>query len=150
MGQLWRVLEWVGLFVGAAIVGLALALVVVRRIILGRVRSSLGDNALLIATAARVGGVNGVSVGAAVTAGILILLSNGLYFHSWLGNREIFVPGPSISWIGVSDEGSSALERHHIVVRFLNAAGKEDGIAIRLFSPEQWVAAIKTHLITRA
>jgi hypothetical protein len=36
------------------------------------------------------------------------------------------------------------------VIRFLNAAGKEDGIAIRLLSPEAWVEAIKTHLITRA
>ena len=36
------------------------------------------------------------------------------------------------------------------MVRFLNAAGKEDGITIRLLYPEQWVAAIKTHLITRA
>jgi hypothetical protein len=36
------------------------------------------------------------------------------------------------------------------VIRFLNTAGKEDGIVIRLLSPEQWVAAIKTRLITRA
>lgn len=141
-------LEWTGLFLGAAIVGVALALVIVRRVILRRVRGSLGKNALLVATGARVGAVNGTVAGHSVTAGILILLSNGLYFHSWLGNREVFVPGPSISWIGISDEGSG-LEKHHIVVRFLNAAGKEDGIAIRLFSPEQWVAAIKTHLITR-
>ena len=142
-------LEWIGLFLGAAIAGLALALFVVRRIVLRRVQASLGKNALLVATAARVGGVNGTAAGHGVTAGILILLSNGLYFHSWLGNREVFVSGPSISWIGISDEGAG-LEKRHIVVRFLNAAGKEDGIAIRLFSPEQWVAAIKTHLITRA
>ena len=71
-----------------------------------------------------------------------MLLASGLYFHSWIGSREVFVSGPSISWIGVSDA--------RIVVRFLNAAGKEDGIAIQLLYPEQWVAAIKTHLITRA
>jgi hypothetical protein len=35
-------------------------------------------------------------------------------------------------------------------VRFLNTSGKEDGISIRLLYPEQWVDAIKTHLITRA
>jgi hypothetical protein len=81
---------------------------------------------------------------------MLMLLTGGLYFHSWLGAREVFVPGPSISWIGVSDSRGPLMERHRIVVRFLNAAGKEDGIVIRLLSPEQWVTAIKTHLITRA
>jgi hypothetical protein len=35
-------------------------------------------------------------------------------------------------------------------VRFLNPEGKEAGVAIQLLYPEQWVAAIKTHLITRA
>jgi hypothetical protein len=147
MGQLWRVLEWVGLFLGAAIVGLTIALLVVRRIVLARVRGSLGKNALLIATGARLGDANGEATRS--VPGILILLSNGLYFHAWIGNREIFVPGPSISWIGVSETGAGR-ERHRIVVRFLNATGKEDGIGIRLFSPESWVEAIKTHLIKRS
>ncbi|HYW82636.1 MAG TPA: hypothetical protein VFB30_05245, partial [Spirochaetia bacterium] len=59
-----------------------------------------------------------------------------------------FVPGPSISWIGVS-ELRGGPRGHRIVVRFLNTAGKEDGISIKLLYPEQWVDAIKTHLITR-
>ena len=71
-----------------------------------------------------------------------MLLASGLYFHSWFGSREVFVSGPSISWIGVSDA--------RIVVRFLNTVGKQDGVAIRLLYPEQWVEAIKTHLIARS
>jgi hypothetical protein len=80
-----------------------------------------------------------------------MLFGSGLYFRSWIGKREVFVPGPAISWIGVFDqhEGHRS-ERHRIVVRFLNASGKEDGIAVRLLYPEQWVEAIKTHLIQRA
>ena len=79
-----------------------------------------------------------------------MLLSSGLYFHSWIGRREVFIPGPSISWIGVSEaRAGSAVEKHRIVVRFLNASGKQDGVAIRLLYPAQWVDAIKTHLITR-
>jgi hypothetical protein len=42
------------------------------------------------------------------------------------------------------------MERHRIVVRFLNTVGKQDGVAIRLLYPEQWVEAIKTHLIARS
>ena len=78
-----------------------------------------------------------------------MLLSGGLYFHSWTGRREVFIPGASISWIGVPEPEGGRTEGHRIVVRFLDASGKQDGVAIRLMYPAQWVDAIKTHLITR-
>ena len=151
MESLSSALEWIGLLLGTAIVGLACGFLVVRRRILRHVRSELGLEAMLLATGARVGTGNGNGSAQASRLGVLMLLSTGLYFHSWVGNRELFVPGASISWIGVSEpRGGSRSERHRIVVRFLNTAGKEDGISIRLLYPEQWVDAIKTHLITRA
>ena len=145
MGYLWRLLEWIGLCLGVVIAGLAMIFAMVRRRVFRQVRGELGQDSLLLAAGARVAGSNGTSVG------ILMLLSSGLYFHSWSGRREVFIPGPSISWIGVSEsrEGSR-VERHRIVVRFLNASGKEDGVAIRLLYPEHWVDAIKTHLIRRS
>ncbi|HVO38534.1 MAG TPA: hypothetical protein VMV03_05830 [Spirochaetia bacterium] len=157
MGNLYAALEWIGLVLGTAIVGLVGGFLIVRRRILHHVRSELGREAMLLATGARVGAVNGNANGsgesrpASNALGVLMLLSTGLYFHSWVGNHELFVPGASISWIGVSDAPrGSRPERHRIVVRFLNTAGKEDGISIRLLYPAQWVEAIKTHLITRA
>ena len=152
MGSLWRVLEWIALFLGAVIAGGAATLTLTRRRILRHVREELGRDSLLLAAGARVGGFNGGAEGHAPPApGVLMLLSSGLYFHSWMGHREVFIPGASISWIGVPEARElSRWERPHIVVRFLNAAGKEDGVAIRLLYPTQWVAAIKTHLITRA
>ncbi len=152
MGNLWRVLEWIALFLGAVIAGGAVTFLSVRRRILRHVRAELGRDSLLLAAGARVGGVNGAAERhASVAPGVLMLLSSGLYFHSWIGRREVFIPGASISWIGVPEAREAARwERPRIVVRFLNAAGKEDGIAIRLLYPTQWVAAIKTHLITRA
>jgi len=61
------------------------------------------------------------------------------------------VAGPAISWIGVADtQEGHRLDRHRIVVRYLTASGKEDGVALQLLYPEQWVEAIKTHLISRA
>ena len=145
MAYLWRLLEWIGLCLGVVIAGLAMTFAMVRRRVFRQVRGELGQDSLLLAAGARVAGSNGTSVG------ILMLLSSGLYFHSWSGRREVFIPGPSISWIGVSEsrEGSR-VERHRIVVRFLNASGKEDGVAIRLLYPEHWVDAIKTHLIRRS
>jgi hypothetical protein len=156
MGYFWRMLEWIGLCLGFVIAALAVTFAIARRRVLHHVRSELGQDALLMTAGARVGGQNGSASGKRpgkrpqVSIGILMLLSSGLYFHSWTGRREVFIPGPSISWIGVSEsrEGSR-VERHRIVVRFLNASGKEDGVAIRLMYPEHWVDAIKTHLIKR-
>jgi hypothetical protein len=150
MGTAWRVLQVISIALGIGLAGLLAAFLVLRVRILRYVEGELGSGALLLATSARVDRYGGAASGERM-AGILMLLSTGLYFRSWLGAREIFVSGPSISWIGVADtRGAPRFERHRIVVRFLNAAGKEDGIALRLLYPEQWVAAIKTHLITRA
>ncbi len=151
MGILLRVVEWIGLVLGAGVAALAVFFLLARSRILRGVSSDLRGEALLLAAGARVGHydrANGKSPG---VTGILMLFGSGLYFRSWVGSREVFVSGPAISWIGVAEgrEGQHA-ERHRIVVRFLNAAGKEDGIAIRLLYPEQWVEAIKTHLISRS
>jgi hypothetical protein len=152
MGNLWRVLDWIALFLGAIVAAGAVTFLFARRRIFRHVRAELGHDSLLLAAGAWVGGYSGaVEERGSAAPGVLMLLSTGLYFHSWVGRREVFIPGASISWIGVTDaREASRWERPRIVVRFLNAAGKEDGIAIRLLYPTQWVAAIKTHLITRA
>jgi hypothetical protein len=153
MANLGRLLAWIGPILALLIAGLAAAYFLLRRRILRHVSEELGREALLLATGARVGASDSSANGTRSPArvGVLMLLSNGLYFHSWMGSSEVFVPGPSISWIGVSEApGAPRSERHRILVRFLNASGKEDGITIRLLYPEEWVAAIKTHLITRA
>jgi hypothetical protein len=159
MGALWRVLEWIGLILGTGIAVVAALILLARRRILRRVAADLAGEPLLLAAGAQVGeyhGANGAGPPPAGAAGILMLFGSGLYFRSWVGSREVFVSGPAISWIGVPESlpprqgTSSRVGRHRIVVRFLNAAGKEDGIAVRLLYPEQWVNAIKTHLISRS
>src|SRR5208337_2240223 len=135
MGNLWRALEWTGLCLGIVAAAFAVTFAVARRLILRHVQGELGQNALLLSAAARVGGYDGSADGGrpSLAVGILMLLSSGLYFHSWSGRREVFIPGPSISWIGVSEEREgSGVEKHRIVVRFLDASGKQDGVAIRL------------------
>jgi hypothetical protein len=152
MGLLVKLFEWIGLCLGAVIAGMAVAFLLVRARITRHVEEELGHNAVLMTTTAWVGAHDGhpeTASGPSVS-GMLMLITDGLYFHSWIGSREVFVPGPSISWLGVSEaRGGFLTDRRRIVVRFLNAAGKEDGVFIRILYPEQWVAAIKTHLITR-
>ncbi|MBE3065291.1 MAG: hypothetical protein IMZ69_09785 [Spirochaetes bacterium] len=142
MGNLYGIAEWIGLVLGGLIVAAVLAVFIRRRRLIVRVEAELGRDCVLLVAAARMG----FSL-KPMEPGLLMLLATGLYFHSWFADRELFIPGPSITYIGVSD---ARRERHAIVLRFLNTAGKEDGLLIRLLYPEQWVTAIKTHLITRS
>ncbi len=148
MGNLYGIAEWIGLVVGGLIVAALVAFLILRRRLIARVEAELGRDCILLVASSRIG-----FSPKPMEPGLLMLLATGLYFHSWFADRELFIPGPSITYIGVSDAlpGSAAgSQRHAIVLRFLNTAGKEDGLLIRLLYPEQWVAAIKTHLITRS
>ena len=142
MGNLYGIAEWIGLVLGGLIVAAVLAFLILRRRLIVRVEAELGRDCVLLVAASRMG-----FSPKPMEPGLLMLLATGLYFHSWFADRELFIPGPSITYIGVSD---AMRERHAIVLRFLNTAGKEDGLLIRLLYPEQWVTAIKTHLITRS
>lgn len=150
MGNLYAIAEWTGLVVGGLIVAALLAFLILRRRLIARVEAELGRDCVLLVAACRMG-----FAPKPMEPGLLMLLATGLYFHSWFADRELFIPGPSITYIGVSDAPPGGApgarrQRHAIVLRFLNTAGKEDGLLIRLLYPEQWVAAIKTHLITRS
>jgi hypothetical protein len=150
MGKLRRLTGWLGLVAGFCAAAVILFLSSARRRIRRPAPEDRDEQVLVLATGARVAALDGMEEKRIPDIpGMLMLLASGLYFHSWRGGREVFVPGPSISWIGVAEASGSRADRHRIVVRFLNAEGKEDGIAIRLLYPEQWVTAIKTHLITR-
>jgi hypothetical protein len=153
MGGLPYILQWIGLSLAILIAAGGIVFLLVRWRIMRGVSIEMGRDAVLLAAGARVGAFGAGKTMHAPRSffGLLMLLSTGLYFRSWRGGGEIFIPGPSISWIGVPDAtGARGAAPRAIVIRFLNAAGKEDGIAIRLLSPEAWVEAIKTHLITRA
>lgn len=117
-----------------------------------RLRAEMGPEKVLLVSSSRVGPLaEGGGQARPGKAGLLALLRGGLYYHAWIGAHELFVPGPAITYIGVADQAERR-ERAPgaVVLRFLNAQGKEDGIVIRILSPGQWVTAIKTHLIARA
>jgi hypothetical protein len=144
-------LEWIGLFLGAAVAGLLCGMAFVRWRLVRRVKIEIGAEKILLATTSRLALLaEGGKPAHRMNTGILMLLKNGLYFHSWLGGKEFFVSGPAITYIGVADNASGgAMVRPAVVLKFLNSLGKEDGVYLRLLSPDQWVGAIKTHLIAR-
>ena len=77
------------------IAGLAVTFVVARRRILRHVGSEPGRSSLLLTAAARVGGYDGLrTAGGRPRPRVLMLLSSGLYFHSWRAGARSSFPGP--------------------------------------------------------
>ncbi|MCX7029015.1 MAG: hypothetical protein NTU62_02730 [Spirochaetes bacterium] len=150
-------LALIGLVFGTLAAGAFLAFAVVRWRLTRRIAAALGPGKIMLTAPARMEPLGGRASSDAPSGGerlrgwgLLVLLPGGLYFHSWLGDRELFVAGPSITYIGVPDPGArSRRARGPITLRYLNAAAKEDGIAIRLPYAEQWAEAIRTRLIGR-
>jgi hypothetical protein len=143
-------LEWIGVFLGAVIAAVLCGLAFVRWQLVRRVKAEIGVEKVLLVTTSRLAPLADGKPARRPNTGILMLLKNGLYFHSWLGRREFFVSGPAITYIGVADNASGkSVVRPAVVLKFLNSLGKEDGVFLRLLSPDQWVGAIKTHLIAR-
>jgi hypothetical protein len=150
-------LALIGLVLGTLAAGAFLAFAIVRWRLARRIAAALGPGKIMLTAPARLEPLGGRAPGDAPSGGehpggwgLLVLLAGGLYFHSWLGDRELFVAGPSITYIGVPDPGSRGRgARGPITLRYLNAAAKEDGIAIRLPYAEQWTEAIRTRLIGR-
>jgi hypothetical protein len=150
-------LALIGLILGTLAAGAFLAFAVVRWRLARRIAAALGPGKIMMTAPARLEPLGGLAASDAPSGGehlggwgLLVLLPGGLYFHSWLGDRELFVAGPSITYIGVPDPGTRARgARGPIALRYLNAAAKEDGIAIRLPYAEQWAEAIRSRLIGR-
>jgi hypothetical protein len=151
MGTSPTFLEWIGFFFGAVITGGLCGLAIVRFRLVHRVQDEVGRDKILMVASSRLGHVmEKRPPWAFLEIGILMLLKTGLYYHSWLSRKEMFISGPSITYIGVADAvNGKTKDRGAMALHFLNALGKEDGVTIRLLSPERWVAAIKTHLIAR-
>jgi hypothetical protein len=154
---------WIALALGALLALAFFAYALMRWRLVRRITAALGPGKMLLAASARLAPLAGPAAEAAADpqaaggaaggfsgGGVLMLVAGGLYFHSWIGNRELFVAGPSITYIGVPDAGKGRRRsRGPITLRYLNASGKEEGSTIRLLYPEQWAEAVRTHLIGR-
>jgi hypothetical protein len=151
------VIALIGLVLGSLAAAMLLAYAAVRWRLARRISAALGPGKIVLTAAARMEPLGGRVPHDAASesgnrhgSGLLVLLPAGLYFHSWLGDRELYVAGPSITYIGVSDPGArSRRARGPVTLRYLNAAAKEDGIAIRVPYAGQWAEAIRTRLIGR-
>ena len=98
MATLHGIAEWVGLSAGALIAAILIAFLILRSRLIARVEKELGRECTLLVTGAGMG-----FTADQMERGLLMLLATGLYFHSWFADRELFIPGPSITYIGVSD-----------------------------------------------
>lgn len=84
------------------------------------------------------------------SAGALVLLKNGIYYRARYAKRELFIPGSSITYIGVTNvHKGKDLHQSVVVLQFLSEDGKEEKAAFRMPYPAQWVAAIKSNLLEK-
>ncbi len=84
------------------------------------------------------------------SSGVLVLLKDGLYYRARFANRELFIQGPAITYIGITDSHKKkSLHQTVIVIQFLNAEDKEEKAAFRIPYPSQWVEAIKVNLLNK-
>lgn len=82
------------------------------------------------------------------SAGVLVLLKDGIYYRARFANRELLIPGSAITYIGVTNvHKGKDLHQSVVVLQFLNQDGKEEKAAFRIPYPAQWVAAIKSNLL---
>jgi hypothetical protein len=84
------------------------------------------------------------------SAGVLVLLRHGLYYRARFANRDLFIAGPAITYIGVTHTHKRKdLHQAVVLIQFLNEEGREEKAAFRIPYPAQWVAAIKANLLEK-
>jgi hypothetical protein len=84
------------------------------------------------------------------SAGALVLLKDGIYYRARFANRELYIPGSVITYIGVTNvHKGKDLHQSVVVLQFLSEEGREDKAAFRMPYPAQWVAAIKSNLLEK-
>ena len=84
------------------------------------------------------------------SSGALVLLKDGIYYRARHANRELFIPGSSITYLGVSQSHKGKdLHQTVVVIQFLNQDGREEKAAFRIPYPAQRVAAIKANLLDK-
>jgi hypothetical protein len=82
--------------------------------------------------------------GPARSAGILVLVKDGLYYKARFSKRELFIPGNHLKKIEIVDVfKNKPLHQKVLAFVFIDGEGKEDKTAIRIPHPGQWVDAIK-------
>ena len=120
------VAEWVGLILAAIVIGSLLGMIFARGRLVRRVRAELGNDKVLLVTGSRLRQVKAeLRTRRPGEPGILMLLKSGLYYHSWITRKELFIPGASITYIGVGDgKNGHGAQRGSVILHFLNAMGK--------------------------
>ncbi|MBN1837260.1 MAG: hypothetical protein JW820_15500 [Spirochaetales bacterium] len=84
------------------------------------------------------------------SAGVLVLLRHGLYYRARFASRDLFIPGPAITYIGVTHTHKRKdLHQTVVLIQFLTEEGIEDKAAFRIPYAAQWVAAIKANLLEK-
>lgn len=145
MGQAFIIPAWVGLVIGFAVAAFLLAVATKKMRLLARLRGRTETENIALAVTARIS-FEGSSPPSLF---LIALLGEGLYLHGIFSSHEMVIPGPSITYVGISEQRRWPRLADPVTVRFLNTEGKEVGFVFRTLSPAFWVAAVKTRLFDK-
>jgi hypothetical protein len=144
MGTAFILLAWTGLVVGFAVIAGLLAVLILRMRLLAGLQGRTSPGNVVLAVTGR------ISFGDSASSFFLVvLLRDGLYLHGIFSPHEIVIPGPSITYVGITERRKGLRAADSINVRFLNTEGKEAGFVLHLLSPVPWVTAVKSQLFDR-
>lgn len=81
-------------------------------------------------------------------SGAIVLVQDGIYYHSRFGHLEVFIPKDRIQLIGTTDFFcDKPLNDTVIQISFRNDDGNLDRMAFRIPAPAKWITAMKRQLL---
>ncbi len=81
-------------------------------------------------------------------SGAIVLVKDGVYFHSRFGHLEVFIPKEKIQIIGTTDFFcDKPLNDTVIQISFRDDQGNLDRMAFRIPSPAKWITAMKRQFL---
>ncbi|MFO7850509.1 MAG: hypothetical protein R6V67_11160 [Spirochaetia bacterium] len=134
------------LIMGFIIFGFIILLAVMRNIESRRVYKKFdNDSILLTGFGVNYFGLSSEPGKPLRSAGSLVLLKDGLYYRARILNREVFIPGDSISGLEVVDYHKGInLHQKALAVNFRNKEkGSPDRAVFRIPYPNNWITAIR-------
>ena len=131
-------------------IGLIAYMAAMQRIEARRVLSKFSkDSVLFMSFGVNYFGLESESGGPARSSGTLALIRDGLYYRARHANRELFIPGGTITNIEIIDQHKGKpLHQKVVGIIFLNQEGKVDRAAFRIPNPARWVNAIRRHFMS--
>ena len=132
------------IFFGVLFIGALVFLAVMRRVETKRIFTKFKeDDILMTAFGVNYFGLESEKGGPARSAGAIVLTKTGLWYRARFKNLEIFIPGNTITRVGVTDtHKGKPLHQNALSIVFINEKKVLDKAAFRIPYPDRWYGGL--------